>query len=53
MNTDKTKPLSLIQGGKREPQLTDAELAAIRRMLAQHACITEQCPVAARCLSTR
>lgn len=52
-STRNVTPMALINGGKREPQLTDAELVAIRRMLGEHAMILAGCPLAQRCTSTR
>lgn len=44
-----------IRGGRanREPQLTDAELIAVRRMLREHDEIARECPLAGRILSKR
>ena len=43
----KTAPiLQLFNGGKREAQLTDAELVAVRRMLAEFEMVCNGCPVA-------
>ena len=43
--------LTSIRGSRREPSLTDAELIAIRRMLAGFELIAEDCPTARRLLS--
>lgn len=44
-------PISLINGGKREPQLTAAELVAVRKMLEEHALIVRACPLAQKIVS--
>ncbi len=53
MDKDNATPITLIAGGKREPQLTAAELVAIRKMLEEHALIVTACPLAQRIVSER